>query len=237
MNLAVTSSGPNLDDRMEARFGRCPYFILIDPDTLAFEAVENPNIALSGGAGIQSAQIMAERGVTTVLTGNCGPNAFKVFGAAGIQVVAGVDGTVREAVEKFKAGGLKSAEAPSVAAHFGTGNGGKTDAGAATTAPNAGMPLDTNGAPWGAGSGMGGGRGTGRGMGRGGGKGCGMGRGMGRGMGMMAATSPAPESGAPSMISGRSKEEEITDLKQSADDLRRRLESIQNRIEEMTKDQ
>jgi hypothetical protein len=77
----------------------------------------------------------------------------------------------------------------------------------------------------------------GRGMGRGGGKGCGM----GRGMGMMGAgggmTSPVSEAGAPSNLSGRSKEEEMNYLKQSADDLRRQLHSIQNRIDEITKDQ
>ena len=82
MKIAVTSTGPTLDDMMEARFGRCAYFLIIDLDALEFEAVENPNIALGGGPGIQSAQLMAEKGISTVLTGNCGPNAFQTFGAA-----------------------------------------------------------------------------------------------------------------------------------------------------------
>ena len=76
MKIAVTSTGPTLDDSVEARFGRCAYFLVVDTDTMQCEPIENPNIALGGGAGIQSAQLMSEKGVTTVLTGHCGPNAF-----------------------------------------------------------------------------------------------------------------------------------------------------------------
>ena len=69
MKMTVTSTGPALDDNVEARFGRCPYFLIIDTDTMQLEAIENPNMALGGGAGIQSAQLMSEKAVTTVLTG------------------------------------------------------------------------------------------------------------------------------------------------------------------------
>jgi len=147
MKIAVTSTGPTLDDTVEARFGRCPYFLIIDPDTLEFEPIQNPNIALGGGAGIQSAQLMANKGVSVVLTGNCGPNAFQTFGAAGVQVITGVSGQVRQAVEQYKSGALSSTTAPNVQSHFGMGMG----------------------------KGMG--RGGGMGMGRGMGKGMGMGQG------------------------------------------------------------
>jgi predicted Fe-Mo cluster-binding NifX family protein/ferredoxin len=123
MKIAVTSTGPTLDDNVEARFGRCPYFLIIDTDTIQFEAIENPNIALGGGAGIQSAQLMSQKGVTAILTGNCGPNAYNVFGQAGIQVIVGVSGPVRNAVEQFKTGALSSATGPNVASHFGMGGG------------------------------------------------------------------------------------------------------------------
>lgn len=121
MKIAVTSTGPTLDAVVEARFGRCPYFLCIDLDTEALEAIPNPNMALGGGAGPQSAQLMAEKGVSTVLTGNCGPNAFQTFGAAGIQVITGVSGQVREAIEQFKSGRLKKTSAPSVQGHYSTG--------------------------------------------------------------------------------------------------------------------
>ena len=121
--IAVTSTGPTLEDTVESRFGRCAYFLIIDPDSLDFEPMENPNLSLGGGAGIQSAQLMANKGVSVVLTGNCGPNAFQTFGAAGIQVTTGVTGQVRRAVERFKAGELSPTSSPSVESHFGMGRG------------------------------------------------------------------------------------------------------------------
>jgi predicted Fe-Mo cluster-binding NifX family protein len=124
MKIAVSSSGPTLDDSVEARFGRCAYFLVIDPDTLEFEPIQNPNIALGGGAGIQSAQLLANKDVTVVLTGNCGPNAFQTFGAAGIQVITGVTGQVREAVRMYKSGEMAGASGPNVQSHFGMGMGG-----------------------------------------------------------------------------------------------------------------
>ncbi len=102
MKIAVTSSGPRLDDIVDARFGRSAYFLIVDPETLEFEALENPNASVGGGAGPQSAQLMADKGVSIVLTGNCGPNAFRTFGAAGIQVITGASGQVRQAVEQYK---------------------------------------------------------------------------------------------------------------------------------------
>jgi predicted Fe-Mo cluster-binding NifX family protein len=123
MKIAVSSTGQALDDTVESRFGRCPFFLIIDPETLAFEPIPNPNISLGGGAGIQSAQLMAEKGVSVVLTGNCGPNAFRTFGAAGIKVMTGVSGRVREAVEQFKSGQLNHSPEPNVQSHFGMGKG------------------------------------------------------------------------------------------------------------------
>ncbi len=125
MKIAVTSSGPTLESQVEARFGRCAYFLIIETDTLEFEAIENPNLALGGGAGIQSAQLLSEKGVSTILTGNCGPNAFQVFGQAGIRVIVGVGGLVSQAVEQFKSGNLSAASGPNVATHFGMGGGGR----------------------------------------------------------------------------------------------------------------
>jgi len=123
MKIAITSTGPTLDDTVEARFGRCAYFLIIDPDTLEFESIPNPNLTLGGGAGLQSAQLMAGKNVSTVLTGNCGPNAFQIFGAAGIQVITGVGGRIRQAVERYKSGEMVASPGPSVQSHFGTGRG------------------------------------------------------------------------------------------------------------------
>ena len=166
MKIAITASGLTLDANLDPRFGRCAYFLVVDTNTMEFEAVENPNVALGGGAGIQSAQLMAAKDVKFVLTGNCGPNAHETLSAAGIGVIPGCSGTVRDAVEWFKAGQFNTASEPTVARHSGMAD---------TPPPPAGQP------GLGGGAGMGRGPGGGRGMGRGMGKG--MGRGQGRGQG------------------------------------------------------
>jgi len=123
MKVAITTAQPSLDAEVEPRFGRTPYFLIVDTETMEYEPIENPNISAGGGAGIQSAQMIAQRGVTAVITGNCGPNAFRVFGAAGIEVISGVSGPVRQVLEQFRAGTLNAAPSPSVQNHFGMGGG------------------------------------------------------------------------------------------------------------------
>ena len=82
MKVVVTTEGPDLDSRVDPRFGRCACFLFVEIDDLSFEAVENPNMALGGGAGIQSAQLGSEKGAEVVITGNVGPNAYRTLEAA-----------------------------------------------------------------------------------------------------------------------------------------------------------
>ena len=119
MKIAISATGPSLDAAVDPRFGRCSCFVLVDTDDMTFEAVENRNSMLGGGAGIQSAQLMAQKGVKAVLTGNCGPNAHEALRAAGIDVVVGCSGPVSEVVERFTSGHLLTASAPNVATHSG----------------------------------------------------------------------------------------------------------------------
>ena len=119
MKVCVSSQGNTLDSSVDPRFGRCKFFIVVDTDSLTFEAVENPNIESMGGAGIQSGQFVAGKQVKAVITGNVGPNAFQTLQAAGIDVITGVSGGVKEAVEKYKKGELKSTQGPSVNSKFG----------------------------------------------------------------------------------------------------------------------
>ena len=119
MKICITSQGENLDSAVDPRFGRCRYFIFADTDNFDFEAVENSNIEAGGGAGIQSGQLVAKKEARAVLTGNVGPNAFETLRAAGINVITGVSGTVKEAIEKYASGGLKPTDKPSVNSKFG----------------------------------------------------------------------------------------------------------------------
>jgi len=119
MKICITSEGNNLDSKVDPRFGRCQYFIIIDTDTLEFEAIENSNINSMGGAGIQSAQLVASKKAKAVVTGNAGPNAFQTLQAAGIEIFIGASGTVKETIEKYKKGEFKPVSGPSVGSHFG----------------------------------------------------------------------------------------------------------------------
>lgn len=123
MKIAVSATGLTLDAEVDPRFGRCRYFVIIDPETMQFEAFENPNVAASGGAGIGTATMIASKGVDVVLTGNCGPNAYQTLAAAGIQVVTGASGRIRDAVQAYKSGKLRPAEEASVGSHWGIGAG------------------------------------------------------------------------------------------------------------------
>ncbi len=121
MKIAITATGPSMDAPLDPRFGRCDYFALVQTDDMTFEAIENSSSSLGGGAGIQAAQAMANHGVKAILTGHCGPNALQTLDAAGIAVYTGNTGTVREAVERFRAGGLQPATKPDVESHSGMG--------------------------------------------------------------------------------------------------------------------
>lgn len=119
MKICVTAQGDNLDATVDPRFGRCQYFIIADSETLSFQAIKNPNMETMGGAGIQSAQLVATQKVKTVLTGNVGPNAFQTLQAVKIEVITGASGSVKEVIEKFNKGGFKPTQGPSVDSKFG----------------------------------------------------------------------------------------------------------------------
>jgi predicted Fe-Mo cluster-binding NifX family protein len=121
MKIAVSATQPNLEGEVEARFGRCPYFILVDPETSEFEARENPNVEAASGAGVATGQFVASQGVREVLTGNIGPNAHQVLAAAGIKVYLGVSGKIRDVLEAYKTGQLRPATESDIGSGMGRG--------------------------------------------------------------------------------------------------------------------
>ena len=123
MKVAISSTGPTLEADVDPRFGRCQYFIVADTETMEFEALDNASAMSSGGAGISAAQMVAGKGVGAVLTGNCGPNAYQVLSPAGIKVIIGVSGKVKDVIEGYRAGRFKETSQPNVPDHFGMGAG------------------------------------------------------------------------------------------------------------------
>ena len=122
MRLCISSTGENLDANVDPRFGRCRYFLIIDTDTMNFDLISNVSHMASGGAGIQAAQTVAKTGANVVITGNIGPNAFQTLQAAGIKVITGANGFVKDIIKRFNKGEFKETNEPSVGSHFGMGN-------------------------------------------------------------------------------------------------------------------
>jgi predicted Fe-Mo cluster-binding NifX family protein len=120
MKVCVTSEGKTLDSPVDAHFGRCRYFLIVETDTMDYEVIENAHLGVSGGAGVQSGQLMSAQNVLAVLTGNVGPNAFQTLNAAGVDMYTGVQGSVREALDRFISGQLQPVRAPTVNSKFGT---------------------------------------------------------------------------------------------------------------------
>ena len=98
MKIGVAAMGESLDEQVSGQFGRCPYFIIVDPDTLEFEAFSNPAASMPGGAGPAAVQELVNHGANTALAGRVGPKAEQALEAAGIKFIESA-GTVREAVQ------------------------------------------------------------------------------------------------------------------------------------------
>lgn len=104
MKICVSATGNNLDAQLDPRFGRCLYFVIVDTETMQFEAISNNASGVSGGAGIQAAQSAVKNGAKVVITGTVGPNALQALSEAGVEIVTGASGTIKEVVEQFKNG-------------------------------------------------------------------------------------------------------------------------------------
>ncbi len=203
MKIAISATGASLDADVDPRFGRCQYFVLVDPDTMEFESLENASVMASGGAGISAAQVIVGKGVQAVLTGNCGPNAYQVLSAAGVQVITGASGNIKDAVQAYKSGQFQPSSQPNVADHSGMGGG------------------------MGGGMGRGMGGGMGRGMGGGMGRGMGRGMGMGGGVGMMPAGGSAPMSGLEQDVEALKNQSQM--LAQQLAEIQRRIDEMGNK--------
>jgi predicted Fe-Mo cluster-binding NifX family protein len=119
MKIAITSSGKGLDSAVDPRFGRAAYFLIVDTDSLDFDVVDNSdNLNAFRGAGIQAAAMISNKGAEVLLTGYCGPNAFKTLSAANIKVANDISGTVREAVAALKEGRVSFSSSPNVDGHW-----------------------------------------------------------------------------------------------------------------------
>ena len=119
MRIAVSAQGDSLESLVDPRFGRAQRFLLVDSSTMSFEVIENAqNLGLAQGAGVQAAQSVFQHKPDVVLTGSCGPNAFRALQAAGVKVITGVEGKVKDAVRAFLDGKYSAAAGPNKEGHW-----------------------------------------------------------------------------------------------------------------------
>lgn len=120
MKIAVSAAGNTMESSLDQRFGRAASFIIVESQTMAYEAIDNSAAASSGGAGISAAQLIVDKGAEAVITGNVGPNAMNVLKAANMDIYKGNAVSVKENVELLKKGALEKIST-TVTAHFGMG--------------------------------------------------------------------------------------------------------------------
>ncbi len=107
----MTMPSPDLDGDVEQEFGRARHIVLVDPESMEWEAVGNPGAGAGGGSGVRAAQLLAERGVSAVASGDFGPNAHAALTSAGIALHRFPKGTpAREAVQRIAREGQRSTD-------------------------------------------------------------------------------------------------------------------------------
>lgn len=108
MKIAISSTGKDLESEIDVKFGRCPYFLIVEiegKEIKEVKAIENIAAGQRGGAGITSAEIVAKEEVDAIITANLGPRAFSVFEQFEIKIYQG-QGKISDAVQKFIKGEL-----------------------------------------------------------------------------------------------------------------------------------
>ncbi|HHY40842.1 MAG TPA: dinitrogenase iron-molybdenum cofactor biosynthesis protein [Syntrophaceticus sp.] len=107
MRIGISAAGKDLDALLDPRFGRCPYFLIVDTETKEFEAVDNPGSTAGGGAGIKAAQAFLRLEAKELVTGQAGPNAFEVLVEGGVKIYQAPQLKISEVIELYKNGDLK----------------------------------------------------------------------------------------------------------------------------------
>lgn len=119
MKIAFTTSGKDLESPLDTRFGRAPGFLVVEVDSGATEFIDNQqSLDAAQGAGIQAAETVVRSGAQAVVTGHCGPKAFRVLSAAGVKIYNANQPTIAAALAAYKAGTLKPADSADVEGHW-----------------------------------------------------------------------------------------------------------------------
>lgn len=120
MKIAVTASdNKGLETKVDLRFGRAPYFALVDTESMEVNFIDNSATTAVSGAGVTASQTIVDRQVTALISGNFGPKSFNALKTANLKLYSFNGGTVKEAVEEFKRGSLEELSSPTNNTHAG----------------------------------------------------------------------------------------------------------------------
>lgn len=117
MKICISACGKDPESEVDPQFGRCNYFLIIDPDAGSVLSIKNPGLKAQNGAGIRAAETIVDEGVNTLLTGIVGPNSFSVLSEAGIEIYSGVRGTVSSSLREYQSGKLPILKSPNASNH------------------------------------------------------------------------------------------------------------------------
>ena len=119
MKIAITATGNDLGAPLDPRFGRALKFLLYDTEREDLTIIDNAqNFNAAQGAGVQAAESVVRAGAQQLITGHCGPKAFRVLSAAGVTIYNTEASTVGEALSLYKAGELAEATNADVEGHW-----------------------------------------------------------------------------------------------------------------------
>jgi predicted Fe-Mo cluster-binding NifX family protein len=111
MRVGISATGGDLSSKVDARFGRCPWFLVVDSDSLEFEAVENRHAEEGMGAGMGAAKDLIDASIDAVISGQVGPKAYEVLKAGNIDIfLVSDDVTAKDALVRLKKGELRKME-------------------------------------------------------------------------------------------------------------------------------
>jgi predicted Fe-Mo cluster-binding NifX family protein len=101
MKVAITSTGNNLESKLDMRFGRCGFFVIYDTETGGMEFIPNPNKDVQGGAGPASVQLVAARNVSKIISGEFGLKIKSLLDSLKIQMIVlkDSDKSIREIID------------------------------------------------------------------------------------------------------------------------------------------
>ena len=120
MKTVISAEGSGLEAAVSASLGRGRYLLLVDADALTVEDLTVIAEDFPGPRFVSAARLAARRGADAVIAGRLGFPAIGMLQVLGIAAYEYRGGSVREAVEALKTGGLERATMPGFAA-FGGG--------------------------------------------------------------------------------------------------------------------